>query len=333
MRYPRKSGFTLIELLVVIGIISLLLQLMIPAVMAAREAAREISCRNNLHQIGLACMVHEELNGHLPTGGWNFNWVSDPDRGFGREQPGGWAYTILSFMEEGTLFNLGRGESIEEKRRAAAELCATPREGMNCPSRRNSGPHEVAWEMNGLSYNAYNSDDVAGGLVRSDYAMNAGTGLDDLRNLMGRMPKTLEEADDPSFEWPTLKECNGVSYYRSEVRMAQISDGTGKTYLVGEKGMTLDIYFSGTSDGDNCSMYQGYDWDTHRFAGKHDWQTYPAPDSRDQDNWKNFGSAHSSGFNMGFCDGSVHHVSYAIDLDVHERLANREDGLPAERND
>ena len=76
-------GFTLVELLVVIAIISTLMGLLLPAVQSAREAGRRASCGNNIKQVALAALIHENTNRHFPSGGWGWAWVGDPDRGSG----------------------------------------------------------------------------------------------------------------------------------------------------------------------------------------------------------------------------------------------------------
>ncbi len=115
---PRRSlpGFTLVELLVVIAIIGILIALLLPAVQAAREAARLLQCKNNVKQMALACLSHEETHGHLPASGWGYRWAGDPDKGFGSDQPGGWHYNILPFMEQATLHDLGKGLSDAQRR-------------------------------------------------------------------------------------------------------------------------------------------------------------------------------------------------------------------------
>lgn len=112
----RRRGFTLVELLVVIAIIGILIALLLPAVQAAREAARRTQCTNNLKQIALAFQTHHDTHKKFPYAGAG----ADPDRtyvdsrgivvntptgaiGVGRQQHWSWAYQILPFMEQAGL--------------------------------------------------------------------------------------------------------------------------------------------------------------------------------------------------------------------------------------
>src|SRR5262249_58309265 len=90
----QRAGFTIIELLVVIFIIGLLVALLLPAVQAAREAARTAECKNHLHQISLALAEHADSQGAFPSSGWGWMWPPYPENGNGPRQPGSSAYPI-----------------------------------------------------------------------------------------------------------------------------------------------------------------------------------------------------------------------------------------------
>ncbi len=132
---------------------------------------------------------------------------------------------------------------------------------------------------------------------------------------------------------------NGVSYYRSEVRPAQILDGLSKTYLCGEKFLSPAFYDDvNVSDspgmmGDNQSAWTGFEWDNHRVAWNPKARWPQKAYQPQQDGASNtfagcfaFGSAHPGSLNMTFCDGSVQAVGYDIDMEVHRQQANRLDG-------
>ena len=193
-----RAGFTLVELLVVITIIGVLISLLLPAVQAAREAARKMQCSNNLKQLALGCLNHEQAQGSLPASGWYWLWVGDPDRGFGRAQPGGWIYNVLPYIELGPLRDLGAGMSLANKKTALSQAAQTPISGFYCPTRRSSVALPI--RTSEIAFNAASSMTVAG---KADYAGNAGIQV--LPWWMPGDPKGNGDptfADAPGFTWP-----------------------------------------------------------------------------------------------------------------------------------
>jgi len=330
----RKAGFTLVELLVVITIIAILIALLLPAVQSAREAARRLQCQNNLKQIALAILEHEQSLGYFPTGGWGYGWEGDPDRGFELKQPGGWVFNILPWMELEAVRNIGAGETFEQKRISRTILVQQPLAMFNCPTRRScilfpAGP--------GVS--KYNMDHTILKVVaKGDYAMNCGSQMYD--EVYPGPPPPYEQIDnDPTFwrrtsSWVCTNlilddprnTCyhNGMSYLRSKVRVIDVIDGTSKTYLVGEKYVLPEAYYTADLDqADNSNLMTGYENDQYR-------STYfpPRQDTPGLYDPYLFGSAHPIGFHMAFCDGSVQFINYQIDAGVHKTLGARNDGLP-----
>src|SRR5262245_60777627 len=105
VRQRCRTGFTLIELLVVIAIIAVLIGLLLAAIQKVREVANRVRCANNLKQLTLAQLTAHDAHGHFVTGGWGFLWPGIPGRGVGKNQPGGWIYNSLPFMEQKALYD------------------------------------------------------------------------------------------------------------------------------------------------------------------------------------------------------------------------------------
>jgi prepilin-type processing-associated H-X9-DG protein len=299
---------------VVIAIIGILIGLLLPAVQAARESARITRCANNLKQLGLACIQHQEAHGHFPSGGWGYTWVGLPDGGFGSNQPGGWMYNILPFMEQEALHDLGLGGTPAEMRAASARRVNTPLVFFHCPSRRPA----ILYPAVSSHTKQFKETNRVTHVARNDYAANGGT----VKALTGG-PSSRAAAR--SFNWPDTSKCNGICHLRSRVEIAQVGDGTSNTYLLGEKYLDPDHYFTGRDSGDNESAYCGHAHDIIRW-GRPGW--VPMQDRAGWGDMSRFGSVHSAGCQFVFCDGSVHLINYAIDSTTHQRLSRRNDGLP-----
>jgi prepilin-type N-terminal cleavage/methylation domain-containing protein len=348
-----KSAFTLVELLVVITIIGILIALLLPAVQAAREAARRLQCTNNLKQIALACLNHEVAQHMLPAGGWGDYWAGDPDRGFDKKQPGGWLYNILPYMERDAIHDLGQDENTAtgdrdpKKANYIKQTITTAVNDYYCPSRR---PPNVYRSPNCHYYNLSNagvSQPTYSG--QTDYASNGGSSTDvhvwddsQPLNGLGYHCTSIAYADAgtwaipwygvprPDLDWSdcaTVSKSAGVIPAHGNFRLSDITDGASCTYLAGEKAMNPDYYFDGRDMGSDQSWNHGNDYDVCRFTS---WLiTHYAPPRQDQPGVSNvfcFGSAHPISLNMAFCDGSIQAISYSIDKVIHDCLGRRNDG-------
>src|SRR5947209_1376820 len=140
LRPAKRVGFTLIELLVVIAIIAILIALLIPAVQKVREASNRSTCQNNLKQMGLAIHSCADISKALPSGGWGWSWVGVPSRGTGPDQPGGWTYNILPFMEQDAIRKIGLGKLGQALATDMTQGFQTPMPMFACPTRRTAGP-------------------------------------------------------------------------------------------------------------------------------------------------------------------------------------------------
>ena len=313
----QKNGFTLVELLVVIAIIAMLVTLLLPAVQSAREAARRTQCINNLKQLALGALNCESAQASLPSGGWGWDWVGDPDLGFGNRQPAGWVYNTLPYIEYTDFYNNpadGQPMTItENQKQGSCLVIKSPIEFINCPSRRESRPYGTAWR----SFHAHNACGYQAGdeVGRLDYAANAGS---QPQNELSGGPPTIQGGIDFA---PNTDIYTGLFFVKSEIRIGQIEDGTSKTYLVGEKYLNPEHYTTGGDAADNENWCTGFNNDNHRTG-----RLVPRRDRAGVRNTTAFGSAHAANWNMAYADGHVESIGYDVDLPVHRSAAHRNDG-------
>jgi len=331
IRDQSTAAFTLVELLVVITIIGILIALLLPAVQAAREAARRAQCSNNLKQAGLAMLQHEEMYKFLPSGGWGTLWVGDPDRGSGKEQPAGWIFAILPYIEQLDLYQLGSDGDPENwtptQLAGSTQRIQTPLSAMICPTRRTPVTFGTGWFGGSVQFYGANPVNVC---ARGDYAACAGD-IPEGQYWYGPPDLATAASWTRNNSWPNVAgTATGICYMRSEVTIAMVTDGVSNTYMLGEKYLVPDNYYNGNDAADNEPMYIGYDNDICRttyYNGTTPTHT-PMQDTSGYQDSNRFGSAHADSCNMCLCDGSVRAISYTIDPETHRRLGNREDGLP-----
>jgi hypothetical protein len=243
-------------------------------------------------------------------------------------------------MEEGTTHAIGSGLSTADKSNALTTLVTTPLDFFHCPSRRDAvltyGPEQPR-----------NATPPPGNYVaKSDYAGNGGSycPTEGPIGWSGNPSRNCLETF-PACNWGAHTLANIQEYFdgpivpRFPIELEQITDGTSHTMLVGEKYLFVDHYGEGTVGGferDNCSdnnaVYQGYDWDIMRWANHRtdlDRDYTPKSDTTENPTGicaTSFGSAHTSGFNVVLCDGSVDTIDYDVDMIELELLARRNDG-------
>ncbi|MEA1950340.1 MAG: DUF1559 domain-containing protein [Planctomycetota bacterium] len=323
-RRRSARGFTLVELLVVIAIIGILIALLLPAVQAAREAARRAQCKNNLKQIALGALLHEQTHGFFPTGGDSPWTVGEPDLGFTAKaiqrpsgswyvqgQKGGFFFNILPYIEQEDIRMQGEGRPDAERKAIWTELVTVPIATLNCPTRRSPKTYGLGAYTNVKHWRNIN---MPTGLAKNDFAVNAGS-------------------SQIKFFAKDYSDHTGISYCGSSVKLSDIQDGTTSTYLVGGKYVTPDQYINGNAAGDDNGFYVGHDWDICRY-------TYFDPADpgtsnlyqprRDMEGFNfsyGFGSAHPAAFCMAMCDGSVTSIDYEIEQQIHCYLGNRSDGM------
>jgi prepilin-type N-terminal cleavage/methylation domain-containing protein/prepilin-type processing-associated H-X9-DG protein len=335
---PRRPsrGFTLIELLVVISIIAVLIALLLPAVQAAREAARRMQCVNNLKQIGLALHNYVSAIGVFPPG-----YVSaidptvldacnqDNENQHGVDLGTGWAWAsmILPYTEQPALYN-SINFNLSVAYRANDTCSLTPLAVHLCPS--DVGPPVIPVFADPPDPNnpgSYSGTNVVDTLSRGNYVGMYGLG--EICSQSG-----ARDAVDNNGAGPAGRHA-GMFYRNSRTNLAEITDGTSQTIAVGERSHNLSYvtWVARSIDGwlGKTSPIEG---GTDQFnpspeecwtqvmgpAGLEDGpRTINNPEAHVEDYW----SRHPGGANFLFADGSVHFLKSTINPIPWRALATR----------
>jgi len=318
----RRLGFTLVELLVVIAIIGILIALLLPAVQAAREAARRSQCTNNIKQIGLA--LHNYMDAHLvlpPGQAHQARLVTECNPASNSSMPANlgfapWRVLILPFLEE-----TPRWQAFNFKGQFNCGYTGNP------PSGTWGGVTDnFTQELKPLGkYQCPSDPNSTSSVANSNYFGVMGGGAQPATGLH-TYPCTGHPAAPNRVFFN-----NGVLYLCSTVRTADITDGTSNVFMVGESvymntpgmGFTLsNSWASGVhADNNNWVMF------SVAAAAVDPINSWPIVGSWDTQS-RTFGSRHPGGCLFLCADASSHFVAQTIDLTMYRTLCVRNDGLP-----
>ena len=330
-----RHGFTLVELLVVIAIIGILIAMLLPAIQAAREAARRMQCSNNLKQIGLALLNYEVNNGSFPPGGF-------PAQGgvWGTS----WWVRILSYAEGGSIGDQydyresgWLGTSQANNQNNVALLNNQVISFMQCPS--STLPSMLKLEASNLQSTTYTG--IAGAADNENLANNTSIYS---ANYVGNINSNGAKG------WLST---GGILIPDRMVTIAEITDGTSNTIVVGEQSDWLSPIIDPSSNmacdsKGHCPADCGHGFPMGPSGYGGDGRIFNLTCVYHPVNYKtttgvgvagNCGpntpiqSAHSGVVNVAFADGSVQALPDALDMTVFRSLATRNDGQAISTSD
>jgi len=297
----ERAGFTLVELLVVIAIIGVLVALLLPAVQSARESARRTQCANNLKQMGIANHNYHDTFQCFP-----FGWS---DRG------AGWTTMILPHIEQKNLWDtlgFNEADNWDSDNTPNERACGTYIPTFRCPSMGLVPKHVENQGIPGRAPTSYRG--IASSTADSD---------DPSTSVSGR---NLEMLD-----------MEGIFFCCSKVRMAQITDGSSNTFLIGESrwetftqdGNQMDFWYIGSPQIDPCNCMTGIGaTEQSEFVGSTGvpFNARNIPTTSGYVKELSFTSLHPSGAQFCLADGSVRFVSFNINQATYQAAGSRNGG-------
>ena len=354
----RSRGFTLVELLVVIAIIGILVGLLLPAVQAAREAARRMQCSNNMKQIALAMHNYESAYKKFPAGTtayWPQNILPVPTRrGFrnNRNPPvsrngwydGQWSWSafILPFIEGQAIYN----QIDFNIRPYTNEVCDTwfrnygpdPTCASFPPDPANPGMviNQLAALSAPASFRCPSGPAIGNVGEHKDYAMNGGQGnwnLGDARVPGAAQTQGWSGTRQSSCCVERAHTMSGLGGRSQYVKIGEIVDGTSNTFLLLEQNHTIPNFDTPT----NPVFWVNHNTQGMAQAQQNRRQYPPNPDPQNvrftsRPGWGLAGrcswSYHIGGVMTALSDGSVHFISDNIALPPWRRLHSKDDGQP-----
>jgi prepilin-type N-terminal cleavage/methylation domain-containing protein/prepilin-type processing-associated H-X9-DG protein len=313
IRNQRSTAFTLVELLVVITIIGILIALLLPAVQAAREAARQMQCQNNLKQISLGLLNYESANGVFPPGGL-----------YNGRYGHAWWIRIMPYVEQAAVFDNFDGSGVLGTVSTTGFGSQNPHNAALLKNQR--FPFIVCPSSMLLQFTDHGNDQNMIGLPMPMY-----TGIS------GGKDATSGSGDSWTQGWISNR---GILMHGQAIKMNRITDGTSQTMIVAEQSdFCIDASGANVNCRSDCfhSLMMGPDTGTKRqfnvttvlyqINSKSGSALGVRADLGYCDANVPIQSAHSGGAMTAFADGSVHFLSDNTNLQVLYNLANRDDGF------